>query len=131
MRSLPGVASRNDLNTQLYIRGGSPDQNLILYDGIEILTPSRLLVVMGGGISLVNPDVIETIDLAPGGFGVENGNKMSALIQLKTRDGRRDRLSMRTSASFVTARTVMEGPLPGHKGSWVVAARRSFYDIFA
>ena len=131
MRSLPGVASRNDLNTQLYIRGGSPDQNLILYDGIEILTPSRLFVVMGGGMSLVNPDVIESIDLAPGGFDVEYGNKMSALVNLNSRNGRTDRLSVRSSASLITARTVIEGPIFNNGSSWLLAGRRSFYDVLA
>jgi len=131
LSTLPGVTSRNDFNTQLYIRGGSPDQNLILYDGVEILTPSRLFVVMGGGISLVNPDVVGRIDLAPGGFGVEYGNKMSALIRIQTRDGRRDRVAVKTSASLVTARAVAEGPLKSGRGSWLLAGRRSFYDLLA
>jgi len=131
LSNLPGVTSRNDFNTQLYVRGGSPDQNLILYNGVEILSPSRLFVVMGGGISLVNPDIVSTIDLAPGGFGVEYGNKMSALVQIRTRDGNKKKTSVRSSAALVTARAVAEGPINDGKGSWVLAGRRSFYDLLA
>jgi outer membrane cobalamin receptor len=128
---LPSVTARNDLNTQLYIRGGSPDQNLVLYDGIEILMPSRLFVAMGGGISLVNPDLIESIDLVPAGFDAEFGNKMSGLMRITTREGSRKETTFNTSASLITARASAEGPLPGVSGSWLLAGRRSFYDLLA
>ncbi len=128
---LPGVTARSDLNTQLYIRGGSPDQNLILYDGIEITTPGRLFIIMGGGISLVNPDLIEAIDLEPGGFDASHGGKTSALLQLANREGRRDRSAVSASLAMVTARAVAEGPVLKGRGSWLIAGRRSFYDLLA
>ena len=131
MASLPSVTSRNDLNTQLYIRGGSPDQNLVLFDGIEILNPSRLFVLMGGGVSVVNPDIVQSLDLAPGGFEANYGNKMSALLRITTREGRRDRVSVSSSASLTNARAVAEGPLADGNGSWLIAGRRSFYDVVA
>ncbi len=131
LAQLPSVANHNDMNTHLYIRGGSPDQNLVLYDGIEIMTPSRLFVVMGGGLSLVNPDVVQSIDLAPGGFEVDYGNKMSGMMRIISRDGSRDRFRMKTSASLLTARLCAEGPIAGGDGSWLLAARRSFYDLLA
>ncbi len=128
---LPGVTARSDLNTQLYIRGGSPDQNLFLYDGIEITTPGRLFIIMGGGISLVNPDIVQGIDLEPGGFDASHGDKTSALLQIVNREGRRDRTAASASLAMVTARAVAEGPIGKSKGSWLVAGRRSFYDLFA
>lgn len=128
---LPGVVSRSDLNTQLYIRGGSPDQNLILYDGLEITTPSRLFIMMGGGISLVNPDIIQGIDLEPAGFDVSQGGKTSALLQIANREGRRDRARIGLSLAMLTARAVAEGPIGRNRGSWMIAGRRSFYDIVA
>jgi hypothetical protein len=128
---LPSVATRNDINTQLYVRGGSPDQNLVLYDGIEIVMPSRLFIALGGGISLINPDLVESIDLTPAGFETDYGNKMSALMRINIREGRRDRLAVRTSASLLTARACAEGPLAGGRGSWLLAGRRSFYDFIA
>jgi len=128
---MPGVTARSDLNTQLYIRGGSPDQNLILYDGIEITTPGRLFIIMGGGISLVNPDIIQAIDLEPGGFDASHGGKTSALLQLANREGRRDKNAFSTSLAMVTARAVAEGPIGKNRGSWLVAGRRSFYDLLA
>ncbi len=128
---LPGVTARSDLNTQLYIRGGSPDQNLFLYDGIEITTPGRLFIIMGGGISLVNPDIVQGIDLEPGGFDASHGDKTSALLQIVNREGRRDRTAASASLAMVTARAVAEGPIGKSKGSWLIAGRRSFYDLFA
>ena len=121
---LPGVTARSDLNTQLYIRGGSPDQNLFLYDGIEITTPGRLFIIMGGGISLVNPDIVQGIDLEPGGFDASHGDKTSALLQIVNREGRRDRTAASASLAMVTARAVAEGPIGKSKGSWLVAGRR-------
>jgi len=131
LKALPGVVNRNDMNTQLYIRGSSPDQNLILYDGIEVTNPNRLMVMMGGGISLVNPDIVQTLDLAPAGFEVDHGNKMSALLQIGNREGSREQTKFNASANLLFARAVAEGPLAKGSGSWLVAARRSFYDVLA
>lgn len=128
---LPSVVTRNDMNTQLYIRGGSPDQNLVTLDGIEILNPSRLFVVMGGGVSVVNPDLIEAIDLAPGGFGVDYGNKLSALMRITTREGNREKPAVSCNTTLVSASAIAEGPFSGGRGSWLVEGRRSFYDIIA
>ncbi len=128
---LPGVVTRSDLNTQLYIRGGSPDQNLILYDGLEITTPSRLFIMMGGGISLVNPDIIQGIDLEPAGFDVSQGGKVSALLQIANREGKRERPAIGLSIAMLTTRAVAEGVIGRNRGSWIIAGRRSFYDIVA
>lgn len=131
LNAIPGVTSRSDWNTQLYIRGGSPDQNLVLYDGIEITTPSRLFVALGGGISLVNPDINQAIDLEPAGFDASHGGKSSALMQIANREGRRDRTAVSVSLAMVTARAVAEGPIGRRRGSWLIAGRRSFYDLLA
>lgn len=131
LKAVPGVVNRNDMNTQLYIRGSSPDQNLILYDGVEVTNPNRLLVMMGGGISLVNPDIVQAMDLAPAGFEVDHGNKMSALLQIANREGSREELKFNASVTMLTARATAEGPLAGGSGSWLMACRRSFYDLAA
>ncbi len=131
LKAVPGVVNRNDMNTQLYVRGSSPDQNLILYDGIEVTNPNRLLVMMGGGISLVNPDIVQAMDLAPAGFEVDHGNKMSALLQIANREGSREGVKFNASATVLTARATAEGPLANGSGSWLVACRRSFYDLAA
>lgn len=131
LNAIPGVTTRSDWNTQLYIRGGSPDQNLVLYDGIEITTPSRLFIALGGGISLVNPDINQAIDLEPAGFDASHGGKSSALMQIANREGRRDRTAVSASLAMVTARAVAEGPIGRRRGSWLIAGRRSFYDLLA
>jgi hypothetical protein len=131
LRTVPGVVSRNDMNTQLYIRGSSPDQNLILYDGIEVTNPNRLMVMMGGGVSLVNPDILQAMELVPAGFEVDHGNKMSALVQIANREGSRTDFKFNASATLLNSRAVVEGPLAGGSGSWLIAVRRSFYDVLA
>jgi hypothetical protein len=128
---LPSVKGRNDLNTFLYVRGGSPDQNLVLYDGMEILNPSRLVLLMGGGVSVCNPDVIKSMVLSPGGFGAEYGNKMSALLNIATRSGRKDYTAVTANTGLVSARATAEGPWAKRRGSWLLAGRRSFYDVVA
>ncbi|MBN1999893.1 TonB-dependent receptor [candidate division KSB1 bacterium] len=128
--NLPSVAQRNDYSPQLYIRGGSPDQNLIMYDGIEILIPTRMMLLLGGGISLVNPDMISDLELSPGGFGVEFGNKLSGMLQINNRDGNKE-FSIKTGLSPVSSHACFEGPLLKGRGSWILAGRRSFYDMMA
>ncbi len=128
--NLPSVAQRNDFSPQLSIRGGSPDQNLVLYNGIEVLVPTRLTLLLGGGVSLVNPDIIAGLEVNPGGFGVEYGNKISGILHIRNRDGGK-KFSAKSGISAISGHACMEGPLLKGRGSWILAGRRSLYDLAA
>ncbi|MDM7917024.1 MAG: TonB-dependent receptor, partial [Candidatus Eisenbacteria bacterium] len=124
------VESMNEFATILSIRGGEPDQVLFLVDGFDAYNPYRLRIVLGGGLSLANPDVVESVELYAGGFSARYGNRTSGMVHLRTREGDRNHLRSRGTLSLLAASGAIEGPLPGGSGSWIVGARRTYYDLF-
>jgi len=125
---LPGVIARSDFTSQLYVRGGSPDQNLIMVDNVEVFNPYRLKM-FGGPISMFNPDVVERVELISGGFPAEYGDKLSAVLLVKNKDGNRSRVSSSGSVSLIDAKYFIEGPLYDFNGAWLFATRRTYYDM--
>ena len=130
IQTLPGVVARSDLSSQFYVRGGTPDQNLIIVDNVAVFNPYRLKV-FGGPISMFNPDVIEYIELLPGGFPAEYGDKLTAVLVIENKEGDRFDHHIKGSASLIDMKTFAEGPIPtvGENGSWLFSARRTYYDL--
>ena len=124
LTTLPGVAPTSDFGSFLSVRGGTPDQNLTLMDGIEIHDPYRLF----GLASAFNPETVADFSLAAGGFGAKYGDRLSSLLIVRNRAGNRD-FGATSALSVTDANLVLEGPLPG--GSWLATARRTFYDLIA
>jgi hypothetical protein len=124
------IESRNDLGTLLTIRGGEPDQILFLCDGVDIYNPYRMRIVLGGGVSLANPDVVESVELYAGGYSARYGNRTSGVIHIKTREGNRLSFRSRATLSLIAASAAIEGPIAGGHGSWLVGGRRTYYDLF-
>lgn len=131
IHTMPGVVARADFGTQFYVRGGTPDQNLIVVDGVPVFNPYRLKL-LGGPVSMFNPDVVERVELLPGGFGAEYGDKLAAVLVVDNREGDRETRHYRASASLIDSRGLAEGPTPGTRGegSWLLAGRRTYYDQF-
>ena len=125
--TLPGVAPTDDFGSRLSVRGGAPDQNLTMMDGVEIHNPYRLY----GIASAFNPETVENFDLRAGGFGVQYGDRLSSLLIIDNRTG--GRTFRGTSAASITdANVVIEGRTPGRaRGSWLLSARRTYYDLVA
>ena len=123
--TLPGVALTGDFGARLAVRGGTPDQNLTVMDGVEIHNPFRLF----GLVSAFNPETVERFELSAGGFGAAYGDRLSSLLVVDNRVGERD-VSGSTSASVTDANVVFEGGAPGG-GSWLVTGRRTYYDLVA
>jgi outer membrane receptor for ferrienterochelin and colicin len=130
IQTLPGVVARSDLSSQFYVRGGSSDQNLIIVDNVPVFNPYRLKV-FGGPISMFNPDIIEYIELLPGGFPAEYGDKMSAVLVIDNKEGSRFAHHLKVSTSLIDMKGFAEGPIPaaGENGSWLFSARRTYYDL--
>ena len=84
LQALPGVTSVNDFSSQLVVRGSGPDQNLILIDGFEVLNPYRLY----GFVSMFNPETVSDISLQTGGFAAQYGDRLSAVLDVRNREGR-------------------------------------------
>lgn len=129
LQTLPGVAATEDFGSRLTVRGGAPDQNLTVMDGVEIHDPYRLF----GLTSAFNPEIIRRFELATGGFSAKYGDRLSSLLLIENRDGESARrLGGSASASVTDANLVLEGKLPkAARGSWLVTGRRTYYDLVA
>ena len=123
--TLPGVASTGDVGSRLAVRGGTPDQNLTVMDGVEIHNPYRLF----GFVSAFNPEAVDRFELTAGGFGAAYGDRLSSLLVIDNRVGERD-FAGSTAASITDANMVLEGPAPAG-GSWLLSGRRTYYDVVA
>ena len=138
LTSLPGVTGTDELGSRIAVRGGAPDQNLTVMDGIEIHNPFRLIVpsedlALVGLASTFNPDTVERVEFSPGAFDVPYGDRLSSLLVVKNRDGSQaEAFQGASSASLGDAVLTVEGKLPGHlDGSWLVSARRTYLGLVA
>ncbi|CAN5373985.1 TonB-dependent receptor [soil metagenome] len=116
---LPGVKSASDLSSGLYIRGGSPDQTLILLDNTTVYNPSHFF----GFFSTFNPDAIKDVRLYKGGYPAEFGGRLGSVLSIHNKDGNRNETSGSLTAGMLASRASIEGPYK--KGSYMLAVRRS------
>ena len=126
---LPGVQTLNDFSSALYVRGSTPDQNLIMLDGITVYNPYHL----GGIFSTFNTDAIKEADFHAGGFPARYGGRMGAILNVINREGNTEKFEGHANISLISSKLLMEGPLPkfkGLKGSWMIAGRRTYFDTF-
>ncbi|MEM1320600.1 MAG: TonB-dependent receptor [Bacteroidota bacterium] len=127
---LPGVVFTGDQGGQLYIRGGSPIQNKILLDGMTIYNPFHSI----GFFSVFETETIKTVDVLTGGFNAEYGGRISAIVDIKTREGNKKRLSGIASVNPFQAKLLLEGPIVklkddgGGSTSFILTAKRSYID---
>lgn len=130
LQVLPGVVFTGDQGGQLYIRGGSPIQNLVLLDGMTLYNPFHSI----GMFSVFDTDILKTADVYTGGFGAEYGGRISSVMDIKTKDGNRKRLSGNVSATTFGAGALLEGPLGKQNGlagsstSFILSAKHSYLD---
>ena len=118
---LPGVKSSSDFSSKLYIRGGSPDQTLILLDGTTVYNPTHFF----GFFSTFNTDAIKDVRLYKGAYPSQYGGRLGSVIDIYNRDGNRNRVAGNVSLGVLASRAGIEGPIAGGRGSYMVAARRS------
>ncbi|MEZ4702255.1 MAG: TonB-dependent receptor [Rhodothermales bacterium] len=126
IQMLPGVQSGNEGSTGLYVRGGSPDQNLILIDGAPVYNASHLF----GFLSVFNADAIRNVQLTKGGFPARYGGRLSSVLEMSMKEGNERVYSGQFAVGVVSAHALLEGPLVRNRSSFMVAARRSFVDLF-
>lgn len=126
LHTLPGVSAPTEFDSRLSVRGGGPDQNLTVMDGVEIHNPYRLF----GLISAFNPETVASFELTAGAFSAAHGDRLSSLLVIENRAGTRDEGFKGSSAlSLTDSNLILEGRLP--KGSWLVTGRRTYYDVVA
>jgi hypothetical protein len=123
---LPGVTPAGEGNAGFFVRGGSIDQNLILLDEAPVYNPSHLL----GFFSTFNSDAIKDITLYKGGFPAEYGGRLSSVVDIKMNEGNNKSFHISGGIGLIASRLAVEGPIRKNKGSFMIAARRTYADVF-
>lgn len=116
---LPGVKAANDFSSGLYVRGGSPDQTLILLDETTVYNPSHFF----GFFSTFNPDAVKDVRLYKGGYPATYGGRLGSVLTVFNKDGNRNETRGSVSLGLLASRISAEGPTGS--GSWMLAVRRS------
>lgn len=125
MMSLPGVSGGLDGGGSLSVRGGSPDQNLVLLDGTPIFNTSHLF----GIFSVFNPDIVKNADFYKGAFPARYGGRLSSIVDISLKDGDMQQYHGEAAIGLIAAKAMVEGPLKKGKTSFLVSGRRSHTDM--
>jgi len=121
---LPGVQS-SEGTSGFYVRGGGPDQNLILLDGVPVYNSSHL----GGLFSVFNADAIKTVRLTKGGFPARFGGRLSSVLQIDMKEGNMKKFKGDVTLGLISSKFTLEGPIVKNKTSFIVSARRTYADL--
>ena len=130
LQVLPGIVSTGDQGGQLYIRGGTPIQNMLLLDGMLIYNPFHSI----GLFSAFDTELISSADVYTGGFGAEFGGRVSSVMDIKTKDGNKKRISGKVDVNMLGARLFLEGPFiklqenRGHALSYILSVKGSYLE---
>lgn len=130
LQVLPGIISTGDQGGQLYVRGGTPVQNMLLLDGVILFNPFHSI----GIFSVFDMDIMSSADVYTGGFGAEFGGRISSVMDIKTRDGNKKRLSGKVDINNIGGQLLFEGPLLKLKEdrktsiSFILSGKGSFLD---
>lgn len=127
LQLLPGVQSGTEGTVGLHVRGGTPDQNLVLLDGAPVYNASHLL----GFLSIFPPSVVDRITLTKGGIPARHGGRLSSVVSVRTKDGDANRYGADVALGLVSTRVTVEGPIWEDRTSVLVSARRTFADLLA
>ncbi|MFN6943700.1 MAG: TonB-dependent receptor [Cytophagaceae bacterium] len=123
---MPGVQTTTDGATGLYVRGGGPDQNLVLIDDAPVYNPAHLL----GFFSVFNGDALQDVKLYKGGIPPTYGGRLSSVVDVTMRNGNRERFSASGGIGLISSRLTLEGPIVKEKGSFLLSGRRTYADVF-
>ena len=126
LQVLPSVAAASDFSSALYVRGGSPDQNLVMLDGTPLFNPYHL----GGIFGAIDPSTVASVDLLAGAFPARVGDRLSGVVDIRTREGGRDKVRGNGAVSLISSRASVDGPLPTGRGSYLFSVRRTYLDAF-
>jgi outer membrane receptor protein involved in Fe transport len=126
LQTLPSVQAASDFSSALYVRGGRPDQTLLMLDGAPLFNPFHL----GGLFSAFDPSAIRSVELLPGAFPAGVGDRLSSAIDIRSKEGGRDRVRGSGAIGLISSRLSVDGPLPGGAGSYLVSGRRTYLDVF-
>ncbi len=127
LQLLPGVQSGTEGASGLYVRGGGPDQNLILLDGVPVYNAAHLF----GFFSIFNADAINNVELIKGGFPSRYGGRLSSVIDVTMKEGNMQEFKGEGSIGLIASKLTLEGPIQKDKTSFILSGRRTYLDLLA
>ena len=122
---MPGVQKSGEGSSGLYVRGGGPDQNLIILDDATVYNAFHLF----GFFSLFNGDALKSVELTKGGFPARYGGRLSSVIDMNMKDGNKEKIHGQVGIGLISSRLTLEGPIIKNKCSFLVSARRTYFDV--
>lgn len=125
LQLLPGVRNAGEGNTGLYVRGGGPDQNLIMLDDAIVYNSGHLF----GFFSIFNSDAIKNISLIKGSMPAQYGGRISSVLDVAMKEGNMKRFEAEGGVGLIASRLSVQGPIKKDKASFIVSARRTYIDL--
>ncbi len=125
LQLLPGIQSAGEGNSGFYVRGGGPDQNLVLIDDAVIYNPGHLF----GFFSIFNADAINNATIIKGGMPAEYGGRLSSVVNINMKEGNSERFTATGGVGLIASRLTLEGPIQKNKSSFMISGRRTYIDI--
>jgi len=122
---MPGVQKGTEGTSGLYVRGGGPDQNLIILDDAIVYNASHLF----GFFSLFNGDALKSIDFTKGGFPARYGGRLSSVLEMSMKEGNKEEWHGEGGIGLISSRLTLEGPLKKNKCSVLISGRRTYADL--
>lgn len=125
LQLLPGVSSVSEGGQGFYVRGGGPDQNLVLLDEAQVYNASHLF----GFFSVFNSDAIKNVNLIKGGMPANFGGRISSVLEVRMNEGSNKKFGVKGGLGLISSRLTIEGPIVKDKGSFIFSARRTYIDL--
>jgi hypothetical protein len=125
LQLMPGVQSGTEGTSGFYVRGGGPDQNLIILDDALVYNASHLF----GFFSVFNGDAVKNMQLYKGGFPARFGGRLSSVLDIQMKDGNKEKLGGEAGLGIISSRLTLDGPFIKDKGSFLVSGRRTYLDL--
>lgn len=122
---IPGVKNAGEGNTGLYVRGGGPDQNLVLLDEAVVYNAAHLL----GFFSVFNSDAVKTVDLHKGGMPAQYGGRLASVLDISMKEGNMKKFQLDGGIGLIASRLTAQGPIKKDTSSFIISARRTYLDV--
>lgn len=124
---LPGVRNAGEGSAGIYVRGGGPDQNLILLDDAPVYNTGHLF----GFFSIFNADAIKNVTLIKGGMPAQYGGRLSSVLDVSMKEGNNQKFQVDGGIGLIASRLSIQGPIKKNKSSFIISARRTYIDAIA
>jgi len=131
MQALPSVISASDQSNEIITRGGNPGENLFVMDEMEIPNPNHFAIIGSGGgpINMINTLLVQKVDFYAGAFSAKYGDRTSSVMDIAIREGSREGFRSKASMAMSGFGLSAEGPFAGGRGSYILAAQKSYMDL--